>query len=93
MGALGKYVRCSGFEEILIDSGICAKGSIEKVITGKLYNRAIFVHKIVAEGLECLLLMNTRWKNKGKQSFRGWHVDQTGRTCLRYFRITVVQTC
>ena len=83
----------SGFEEILIDSGICAKGSIEKVITGKLCNRAIFVHKIVAEGLECLLLMNMRWKNKGKQSFRGWHVDQTGRTCLRYFRITVIQTC
>ena len=38
MGALGEYVRCSGFEEILIDSGICARGSIEKVITGKHYN-------------------------------------------------------
>ena len=92
MGALGKYVKCSGFEEILIDSGIC-QGALEKVIAGKLYNQAIFVHKIVAEGLECLLLMNTRWKNKGKQSFRGWHVDQTLRTCLRYFRITVIQTC
>ena len=42
MGALGKYVRCSGFEEILIDSGICARGSIEKVITGKHYNRVLF---------------------------------------------------
>ena len=57
MGALGKYVRCSGYEEILIASGICASGSIEKVMTGKHYNRAIRVHKIVAEALEHLLLM------------------------------------
>ena len=56
-GALGKYVRCSGFEEILIESGICTRGSVEKVITGKHYNQAILMHKIVVEGLERLLLM------------------------------------
>ena len=66
MGALGKYVRCSGFEEIFIDSGICARGSIEKVITGKHYNREIFVHKIVAEGLECLLLMKFEETRDGR---------------------------
>ena len=48
------------------DSGICARGSIEKVITGKHYNRAIFVHKIVAEGLECLLLMKFEETQDGR---------------------------
>ena len=57
MGALGKYVRCSGFEKILIESGIRTSGSIEKVMTGKHYDQAIHVHRIVAEALERLLLM------------------------------------
>ena len=56
----------SGFEEILLDSGICARGSIEKVITGKHYNRVIFVHKIVAKGLECLLLMKFEETRDGR---------------------------
>lgn len=56
MGALGKSLRCSGFEEILVESGICASGSIEKVMSGKHYNRAVRVHKIVLEALERLLL-------------------------------------
>ena len=56
MGALGKIMKCSGFEEILIESEICASGSIEKVMNGKHYNRALRVHKIVLEALERLLL-------------------------------------
>ena len=56
MGALGKMMRCSGLEEILIESGICASGSIEKVMTGKHYNRALRIHKIVLEALERLLM-------------------------------------
>lgn len=56
MGALGKSIKCSGFEEILVESGICASGSIEKVMSGKHYNRALWVHKLVFEALERLLL-------------------------------------
>ena len=56
MAALGKSIRGSGFEEILVESGICASGSIAKVLNGKHYNRAIRVHKIVLEALEHLLL-------------------------------------
>ena len=55
MCALGKSIRGSGFEEILIESEICASGSIVKVITGKHYNRALRVHKLVFEALERLL--------------------------------------
>ena len=53
--ALGKLLRCSGFEEILVESGICASGSISKVMSGKHYNRAMRVHKLTLEALERLL--------------------------------------
>jgi hypothetical protein len=56
MCSLGKSVRCSGFEDILIESGICASGSIEQVLSGKNYNRALRVHKRVTEALERILL-------------------------------------
>lgn len=46
----------SGFEEVLIESGICASGSIAKVMSGKHYNRALRVHKIMIEALQKLLL-------------------------------------
>ena len=41
LGASGNRPRCSGFEEILVESGICASGSINKVVSGKHYNRAM----------------------------------------------------
>ena len=56
MGALGKKMRCSALEEVLIESGICASGSIEQVLTGKHYNRALRVHKVVYEALERILI-------------------------------------
>ena len=54
--ALGKMLRGCGFSEIVIEASICASGSIEKVLSGKHYNRALRVHKIVMEALERLLL-------------------------------------
>lgn len=56
MDALGKSIRGSGFEKILIESGICASSSAEKVMHGKHYNRALRVHNVVFEALERLLL-------------------------------------
>lgn len=53
--AIGKMMCGSGFEEIVIDSRICASGSIEKVMKGKHYNRSLRVHKAVLESLERLL--------------------------------------
>ena len=45
----------SGFEDIVIEAGICASGSLKKVMSGKHYNRALRVHKLMLEGLERLL--------------------------------------
>ena len=47
----------SGLAEIVIQSGICASGSIEQVFRGKHYNRALRVHKLMSEALERLLLI------------------------------------
>lgn len=49
-------LRGSGFSDIVMEASICASGSLEKVLSGKHYNRALRVHKIVIEALERLLL-------------------------------------
>ena len=59
IGALGKKMRCSGFEEVLIESGICASGLIEQVLTGKHYNHALRAHKVFYKALERILLWST----------------------------------
>ena len=56
MCTLGKSVRFSGFEDFLIEFGICASESIEQVLSGKNYNRALRVHKCITNALEKLLL-------------------------------------
>ena len=56
MGALGKIMTGSGFEDIVIESGVCASGSVEKVMSGKHYNRAMKVHQHMADAIERLLL-------------------------------------
>ena len=53
--AIGKVMCGSGFEEVVIDSKICASGSIEKVMKDKHYNRSLRVYKTVMEALERLL--------------------------------------
>ena len=57
LGAIGKLMKGSGLAEIVIQSGICASGSIEQVFRGKHYNRALRVHKLMSEALERLLLI------------------------------------
>ena len=75
MGALGKKMRCSGLEEVLIESGICVSGSIEQVLTGKHYNHALRVHKVVYEALERILL-------QVYESLHGCLFDEQGVTTL-----------
>jgi len=52
---LGKKMAGSGLSDILIEAGICASGSMDKVMSGKHYNRALRVHKFTVEALERLL--------------------------------------
>ena len=40
-GCVGKYVTGSGFEEVVVQSGMCTSGSITGMLSGKHYNRYI----------------------------------------------------
>jgi len=66
MGAIGKMMTGSGFEEILIESGICASGSIVKVMSGKHYNRAMRVHQHMTDAVEGMIL-DSYFKSKGNE--------------------------
>lgn len=56
MGSLGKLMTSSGFEDILIESGICASGSIDQVMSGKHYNRSMRVHMLMLDAMERMLM-------------------------------------
>ena len=67
MGTLGKIMTGSGFEEVVILAGICASGSLDKVMSGKHYNRTMRVHQLMLDACERLLLqeflVNTGFSN------------------------------
>ena len=46
----------SGLSEIVIEAGLCVSGSLEKVTSGKHFNRALRVRKVTLQALERLLL-------------------------------------
>ena len=75
MGALGRKLRCNALQEVLIESKICAGGSIEQGLTGKHYNRALRVHKVVYEALERIL-------RQVYESLHGCLFDEQGVTTL-----------
>ena len=56
-GTLGKMMNGSGLSEIILESGICASRSLNRVMNGKHFNRALRVHKLVFEALQRLLLI------------------------------------
>ena len=45
LSILGKRFRDAGLKDICIEAGIVAEGSINGVLDGKHYNRAVRVHK------------------------------------------------
>lgn len=56
LGVIGQYVTGSGFEEIAYQSELTTAGSIEKLLSGKHYNRCWWVHEILHDALERLFL-------------------------------------
>ena len=53
---VGKKMDGSGLSDILLEAGLIASGSLQGVISGKHYDRAMHCHKIMLECLERLLL-------------------------------------
>ena len=53
---VGKKMDGSGLSDILLETGLIASGSLQGVISGKHYDRAMHCHKTMLECLERLLL-------------------------------------
>lgn len=56
LGTIGKMFKLSGLENILIESGVVAGGSMNCVMNGHMYNQSIRSHKILYEALGQLQL-------------------------------------
>ena len=57
LACIGKRFSDAGLQDILIESGVVAPGSINGVMNGHHYNRSVRCHKLMAEALHTL-----RWK-------------------------------
>ena len=57
MKMLAKKMEGSGFSDILLEADLIGSGSIKGVLSGKHYDRALHCHKVIAEALERLLLL------------------------------------
>ena len=55
-GAIGKFEKGSGFEEITYQTDLCTSGNIGGVLSGNQYNRCRMVDEILNEALEHLFL-------------------------------------
>lgn len=51
LNALGKRLAGSGIEELAVATGVVAAGSVMQALSGKHYNRAMRLHKLIAEAL------------------------------------------
>ena len=51
LSILGKRFQDAGLQDLCIESGILVEGSVTQVMEGRMYNRAVRVHKIVFEAL------------------------------------------
>ena len=51
MSTIGKMFGDAALRDIAVQSGVIAEGSINKVLEGKQYNRAVGFHKFMNEAL------------------------------------------
>ena len=56
LGIIGTRFGDAGLRELAVQSEVVAEGSIDKVLIGKQYNRAVHLHKLTYEALMRLLL-------------------------------------
>ena len=51
LGIIGKRFKDAGLRDVLVQSEIVAEGSIERTLTGKMYNRVVRCYKLMYEAL------------------------------------------
>lgn len=73
LGAIGYLMKSTGIEDILVNSGICQAGTVNKLLDGKDYYAMIHAHTVVERAMFGLL-----W-----ESFESWTLEQGD--CLEVF--------
>ena len=53
---IGKKMAGSGFEDILLESGLISSGSLQGVVTGNNFSRSMHSHEVLYEALSRLLM-------------------------------------
>ena len=51
LSIIGKRFQDAGLWEVIVESGVIAEGSVQAVVEGCQYNRAVRLHKLVYEAL------------------------------------------
>lgn len=58
LSIIGKRFSLSGLDDILIESELVAAGSMNGVLSGKMYNRSVRAHKVLFEALSRLQMIS-----------------------------------
>ena len=97
LSVIGKRFQDAGLRDVIIESGVIAKGSVSGVLEGRTYNRAIRCHKLMFEALNRLALIGfnswTDEHHKDKKPivdefFKGLKA-LCNKTCEQEFKATV----
>ena len=67
-GALGKIVKGSGFKGVVYQASLITSGSLNGIIAGSHYNLSWYVHEVLSEALERILL--TRFLAEKRQELQ-----------------------
>ena len=70
IAVIGKRMESSGLEDILIESGVYAAGSVPAIMNGKSYNRAVRAHKLMTKALNRLLIMKMNFKEEDEADIK-----------------------
>ena len=68
VGIIGKKFSKADLRDLIVESDVLAIELVDKVLSGKMYNRAVRVHKLVYEGLYRFLL--NMMEDKDVDSFK-----------------------
>lgn len=66
LAVIGKRFGDAGLRDVMLESGIIGSGSVNGVLDGRHYNRAMRIHKVIMEAV-----LRLRWV-----SFRTWLTEQ-----------------
>ena len=85
LATIGKRFKDAGLRDVAVESAVIAEGSIEAVLEGRQYNRAVRLHKIIYEAFQRLI-----WKG-----FYSWietnHSDDSQRLQETHNKFTDLQ--